>query len=212
MGRISDLPILSLDLETGGLVPGKHTVLAIGAVVVPTGGGVDREKPFELTDDNFFYTQLEWDTVTVDPQAMRINRLNITNPPGPNGFLTNRSLPAMYGIKLFYEWLSKHYTTPIHALGVNVGSFDLQMLKSIPYIRPTEQWPFHYRSIDLNSLFFALSQVQNRTFETVKREITEMAWGKSEFSSDMVHNALADALSNVYVWEECLKQLGGVNQ
>lgn len=208
MCRVGNLPIISLDLETGGLIPGKHTVLAIGAVVVPIRDGVDGEKPFELTDSNCFYAQLEWDTITVDPQAMRINRLDIVNPPGPNGVWSNCSFPAVIGIRLFREWLNKHSTTPIHALGANVGSFDLQMLKSILDCDSMERWPFHYRSIDLNSLFFALSQIQNRTFRTVKTEITRIAWEKSEFPSDMLHNALADALSNIYVWEECLKQFG----
>jgi len=195
--RISNLPVVSLDLETGGLIPGKHTPLSIGAVWMNCSHDA-------VTDKNSFYIQLEWDTVVVTPQALRINKLDIANPPGPQGVMTNRSCPAMEGIQQFQDWLIKHSTNKIYALGINVGAFDLAMLSSVW----RGNWPFHYRSIDLNSLFFALSQVQNKPFNVIKKEITEIAWKRSDFPG-MKHNALADAWSNVYVWEECLRRFCG---
>ncbi|GAF95096.1 unnamed protein product, partial [marine sediment metagenome] len=51
MLQISDIPIISLDLETGGLVPGIHTPLSIGAVVV------SGDNNPEITDKNSFYVQ-----------------------------------------------------------------------------------------------------------------------------------------------------------
>lgn len=213
MSRLGDVPIISLDLETGGLIPGKHSVLSIGAVVVPISDG---NEVYEITDENSFYAQLEWDTVTVDPRALQINRLDIANPPGRNGGIAIRSLPASEGIRCFYEWLNKiqkRYGIPVpqlHALGVNVGSFDLQMLR--PIWNSDCRWLFHYRSIDLNSLFFALSNMQNKPFNDIKQEITKIAWDKvrSELAVPQgMHHALADAWSNVYVWEECLKRFGG---
>ena len=207
MLRISDIPVVSLDLETGGLVPGKHTPLAIGAVFVPGSGPLDKIDGYKATKENSFYVQLEWDTVVVDPAAMRINRLDIANPPGPEMYgqeIANRSLPAKEGLSAFWDWLASTQTTNthVHAMGMNVGSFDLPMLRSI-WQGP---WPFHYRSIDLNSLFFVLSQLQNKPFDAIKQEITEIAWANSEFSSDMKHHALADAWSNVYMWKECLRR------
>lgn len=211
MLRISDLPVISLDLETGGLVPGTHTPLSIGAVVVPGGGNLIQNEIYEVTDKNSFYIQLEWDTVVVTPQAMKINNLDIANPPGPNGTIINCSLPGEEGLRYFADWLAQHHNVDqlIYALGVNVGSFDLPMLRSIWKGPGATLWPFHYRSIDLNSLFFALSQIQNKSFSAIKKEITQIAWKKNEFSNKMEHHALADAWSNVYVWEECLKRFGG---
>lgn len=206
MLKISDVSIISLDLETGGLTPGKHTPLSIGAVIV-SGGTI--EDTHKVTDKNSFYVQLEWDTIVVDPKALRINGLDIANPPGSDGVMSNRSLPASEGLNLFYEWISSYCIGPVYALGVNVGSFDLQMLRSIWDHGLSRKWPFHYRSIDLNSLFFALSQKQNKPFDTIKREITQIAWDKSEFSVEMAHHALADAWSNMYMWEECLKRFDG---
>lgn len=205
MLKISDMSVISIDLETGGLVPGRHTPLAIGAVVLPGSGNLPRnDKPYEVTYKNSFYVQLEWDTVIVDPAAMKINHLDIANPPGPDGIMIHRSFPSEVGLRMFADWLAQ-YGSSIHALGMNVGSFDLLMLKSIWQV----SWPFHYRSIDLNSLFFALSQVQNKSYDWIKDEITTLAWKKSVFPKKMEHHALADAWSNVYVWEECLKRFGG---
>ncbi len=198
MLRISDLPIISLDLETGGLIPGKHTPLSIGAVAYP--GDYSTEDDWSShCARNSFYIQLEWDTMVVDPQAIRVNKLNIVDPPGPEGDFSDRSLPAAEGLLLFQQWLAQRYSS-VHALGLNVGSFDLPMLRSI-WQGP---WPFHYRSIDLNSLFFALSQVLNKPFDVIKDEITGTAWEKSEFPIDMRHHALADAWSNIHMWEECI--------
>lgn len=223
MIKISDIPIISLDLETGGLIPGKHTPLSIGAVVVPNTDSLLRNNVYEITEKNSFYVQLEWDTVIVDPQAMRINELDIANPPGKDGCFDNCSLPADQGLRWFSDWLSQYTDASIHALGVNVGSFDLPMLRSIWQGPGATPWPFHYRSIDLNSLFFALSQIQNKPFDVIKKEITDIAWNRikqqhtiliNSLGVPKAHHALADAWSNVYIWEECLKRFqdsGGGN-
>ncbi len=85
---------------------------------------------------------------------------------------------------------------------MNVGAFDLPMLLSV-WQGP---WPFHYRSIDLNSLFFALSQIQNKPFDAIKQEITRIAWENSRFHSSQSHHALIDAWFNVFAWKECLRR------
>lgn len=205
MLKVCDVPVISLDLETGGLVPGKHTPLAIGAVVIPSIDHLLHTDTHKVTDANSFYVQLEWDTIVVDPMALRINSLNIANPPGPNGTIENRSFPATTGLGMFSDWLAQHGSS-LHALGMNVGSFDIPMLKSI---WKNSRWPFHYRSFDLNTLFFALSHVQTKPFKAIKEEITKIAWEKSPFPKKLEHNALADAWSNLYVWEECLRRFLG---
>jgi hypothetical protein len=209
MSLISDVPIVSVDLETGGLVAGRHTPLSIGAVRQPRSQDFSSDGRCIVNSDNSFYVQLEWDTVVVDPKAMRINRLDIANPAGPNADFMNRSLPAAEGLNLFHSWLLEYSSEPIYALGMNVGSFDLQMLKSVWNYGLNKNWPFHYRSIDINCLFFALSQLHNRPYDVIKQEITVAAREKSGFSKNMEHHALADAWSNFYVWEECMSRLHG---
>ena len=199
MPKISNAPILAIDLETGGLIPGKHTPLAIGAVWLDS-------PRLPVDETNSFYAQLEWPVYITTPQAMAVNKLDLVNPPGPNGTFANRSYPAEEVVHRFMEWLSSHMTDqPVIALGFNVGSFDLPMLRSIWKDYP---WPFHYRSIDLNSLFFALSQVQNMPYSAVKAEIVKKAWAASEFPG-MEHNALADAWMAIHVWDECIRRFNG---
>lgn len=211
---ISYLPIISLDLETGGLMPGKHTPLSIGAVKL----NADHS---EINENNSFYVQLEWDAMVVTPQAMRVNKLDIANPSGSDGLFDECSLPGPQGLRWFSDWVYNDYD--IHALGANVGSFDLPMLKSIWQGPGATKWPFHYRSIDLNSLFFALSDVQNIPFDVIKKEITEKAWSDvrelclSTISiislatkiEELEHHALYDAWFNVFAWKECMRRFDG---
>lgn len=208
---ISHLPIVSVDLETGGLTPGKHTPLSIGAVKLDADHSV-------INCDNSFYIQLEWDTMVVTQQAMRVNGLDIANPPGSGGLFDDCSLPGPQGLRWFSDWI--YNNRDIYALGANVGSFDLSMLKSIWQGPGATKWPFHYRSIDLNSLFFALSSLQNIPFDIIKKEITKKVWSDvkelhlstmsvmplSTKNEELEHHALYDAWSNVFAWKECIRR------
>ena len=209
---VDNVRIIALDLETTGLIPGKHVPISIGAVKMDLDHDI-------INSRNSFYVQLEWDSLTVDPSALRINRLDIVNPPGRNESFYRRSLPVIEGIGTFLTWLDMSDETPILALGKNVGSFDLPMLKSIWNVGLNRNWPFHYRSIDINTLFVALSSLTNSPIDTVKNRITQKVWemmteqriedaGESWSFLHREHNAFSDAWWNVYAWKECLKELG----
>lgn len=209
---VNNLNIISVDIETTGLEVDKHVPLSIGAVKLSMSDEI-------VSNLNCFYTQLEWDSLVVDPKALRINGLDIVDPPGM-GELHNRSLPAKVAIEEFFEWVG---STPwldkssVIAMGKNIGSFDLPMLKSV-WSGPSGKlfWPFGYRSIDLNALFFVLADILNSSFEDVKRDITTKAWEKQRNLFDEMplkpHHALADAWWNVFAYKECTKlfQLSGV--
>lgn len=209
MPGINLLNIIALDLETAGLIPGKHVPLSIGAVKV-------NSDHTDINERNSFYAQLEWDSFTVDPNALRVNGLDIVNPPGRGQLFYKRSLPALEGIHAFSTWLGEPSGIPILALGKNVGSFDLPMLKSVWNVGLNRSWPFHYRSIDLNTLFVALSQITNRPLDAIKDTITARAWaamvgqkvlldGEQYTLAHNKHHALSDAWWNVYAWQECLR-------
>jgi len=192
--------ILSLDLETTGLIPGKHVPISIGAVKL------DEHNEYR-SSENSFYVQLEWDSLIVDPKAMKINGLDIANPPGCGPFDCN-SLPADEALYKFKEWLG---TDSFVAMGKNVGSFDLPMLRAVWEPRMKCSWPFGYRSIELNTLFFTLSELLNRQFDDVKNEITRRAWCKvgcfENLGNLITHHALGDAWWNVFAWQNCLEWL-----
>lgn len=196
--------IISLDLETSGIIPGKHVPLSIGAVKLDAdlGGHVSV---------NSFYVQLEWDSLVVDPEAMKINCLNIADPPGCGPFDHNSSR-ADDALSAFSEWLGDE---PVVALGKNVGSFDLPMLRAVWDHGMKRTWPFGYRAIDINTILFTISTLTGLSFETVKHRIVHSAWRKTQeqhsFARDVNHHALADAWWNVHAWQECLawiKELG----
>lgn len=209
---IDQITRISLDLETSGLEIGKHVPLSIGAVKLD----VPRDT---VNGNNSFYVQLEWDSVNVDPKALKINRLNIANPPGRCESLIANSLPVEEGLHAFTAWLNATPSwldkTKIVVIGKNVGSFDLPMLKSIwsgpSFVR---DWPFHYRSIDLNTLFFTLADIEGIAFNEVQSRVSEIAWRKQinlfESNGPSKHHALADAWWNVFAREECIKWLSRI--
>lgn len=199
-----ETPIISLDLETSGLIQGKHVPLSIGAVKV----GLD---PSKVDEYNSFYVQLEWDSFNCSPAAMKVNGLDLVNTPGPNGEFYNRSLPARKGLQAFRDWTG---TGPWIALGKNVGSFDLPMLKSVC----DSSWQFSYRSIDLNTLFNTISilndddnvKIMKDTIKASALDMQKSLFIKSGITSlaGREHHALTDAWWNVFAWKESLKWLG----
>jgi hypothetical protein len=205
---VSDTIIISLDLETTGLKVGTHVPLSIGAVKL------DR-RCHSINSGNSFYVQLEWDSVMVDPKALQVNKLDIVNPPGGNGPLHNKSLPAKDGLIAFNKWLDLipwDGHSRVVAMGKNVGAFDLPMLRSIWNQFDTGmRWPFHYRSIDINTLFFTLSEIMGSSFEDIQTKITEIAWQRVGVlvgpRIPSKHHALMDAWWNVYARQECINML-----
>lgn len=193
--------IISLDLETTGIIPGKHVPISIGAVKLDAdlGGHVSV---------NSFYVQLEWDSLVVDPEAMKINCLNIASPPGRDGAFDKKSLPAAEAIHEFNNWLG---SDSFVAMGKNVGSFDLPMLRAVWDYGTKRSWPFGYRSIDINTIFFTISALTGLSFEVVKNRIVHSAWRKTReqhsFVRDVDHHALGDAWWNVNAWQNCLEWL-----
>lgn len=173
--------LISLDIETSGLDPAKHVPLSIGAVDIATGRD--------------YFVGLEWNELTVNTVAMRINRIDITRSDqdvrgGISGasepFRSSRpgrTLPAKDAIDEFGLWLSevRKCDAEIRALGKNPGSFDLLLL------RPTwetfwkrtnlfQGFPFSHRCVDLNSVFVAIAAAKGGDATAVRNVITEMAW------------------------------------
>ena len=204
--------IIALDLETSGLIPGVHKPLAIGAAVVKQFGNIalpsyniDRL----ISQQNAFYVQLAWDSVEVSPEALRINKLDIVNPPGPEGYFYDRSLPAPDGLNAFLFWLDQ-FGDNIVALGKNVGSFDLPMLKAVWNDKLTRYWPFSYRSIDLNSLLLTMAQIENRSYDSIKEDMVQRILAKIQerYPWACEHHALVDVWINVCMYHECIARLG----
>ncbi len=189
---MDEIRLISLDLETSGLIPGTHVPLSIGAV--------------DLLSGEDFYVEFDWPELIVTPDALRINKFDLSK----DGSHPNRVRPSQ-AIGLFHTWLRpKKETHKLWAMGMNVGSFDLPMLEpvymTIPETRYT--WPFEYRSMGLNSTMMYLSRPEGFwSFRKLMFRYAE-AW-LEEFKPEIYklpqHHALRDAWMNVSVLAECEK-------
>ncbi len=199
--------LISLDVETAGLIPGKHHVLSIGAV--------------DLKTKEDFYVQLLWDEILVCPKAMQVNQIDLCNKETrePKWEMALSPRDAMV---YFYHWLCNLdcnlYET--RALGQNVGSFDLPMLKATwALVYPETEPPFSYRSVDLNTVVsFGCEKGafgDGAQPSDVKKGIEDEGWDqfrqtylytqmKKHYGSNpffLKHHALCDAWWNVHVWD-----------
>lgn len=180
--------IISLDIETTGLDPDKHNVISIGAV--------------NSIDDDEFYREIYYKDLYVSAKTQAFLKIDFSKIEN-----VQRSEPFI-AICDFNTWLIRQYNyKPIIAMGLNVGSFDLQFIRKLSQSvnSPGTMELFDYRSLDLNSVMMYLSQFSKLCFTDFKKEKTTQAINvlksmKPEIYKLGAHHALFDAWFNVYLW------------
>lgn len=163
---------LSLDIETTGLVPEKHEILEIGAVLFDT----DSEEP---TGKEFHVRIIHYNDFNADPLALTMNSSLLRE-------IYEDNLPSMTyedAFKSFEEWLAKNAVERISVCGKNVGSFDVPFLKAKGF--PTEKW-FDCRVLDPSILFW---QPQIDKFLPGSQKL----YSRAGIKTDVAHRALDDA-------------------
>jgi DNA polymerase III epsilon subunit-like protein len=144
------LKYAAIDIETTGLDPGRHHILAIGCVVE-----TDWETPveklptfhcyFEENDPEGGY-DISGHPVALAMNARIIAQLALT--PGQRDAMTLD--PDGDGAP-FYEFLAKHLGGLTHVVaGKNFGTFDLQFLRACPFWNGEQ---FNHRIIDPGTLY-----------------------------------------------------------
>lgn len=195
-----DFDIISLDLETSGTDESETTILSIGCV--------------RLSDNQSFYADVRHKSLTVTPEAMRVNKIDIM-------IVDETGRKALSKVDLeFREWLrsDKFYeegkTYTLIPMGMNVGTFDMKFVRK--YL-PKSAALFGYRSMDLNAMIFAEAVRRNVPFMHVKRAAKVLG---TSYAHDHVpdlgpHHALWDAYSNIgvfhYLEDAKAKEVGEVN-
>jgi oligoribonuclease (3'-5' exoribonuclease) len=135
-------PYVSIDIETTGLNPNTCQVLEIGAVIH------DPAKP--LLECPTFRACIKHDVIAGTPSALQMNARLLEEIADGGGKEED------YVVEWFHDWLKDHLPIGeltencVHALGKNVGTFDLVFLDKIGNW-PT--WLFHYRSLDVGSMY-----------------------------------------------------------
>lgn len=159
--------LVALDLETTGLNPGLDQILQVGMQCFESETG-------EVVGECEFLVRSSCGRYTGDPFALAMNvelfkKLAVAN----DDFHYLSELP--YAISShFARW---RVDRP-HAVGFNVGSFDIQFLKQ------NDVDLFRHRSIELGSLL--MSHLGSGV------PITSKNWARELGQEDMPHTALAD--------------------
>jgi DNA polymerase III epsilon subunit-like protein len=185
--------IISLDIETTGLDADKHNVISIGAV--------------NPTDGYEFYREIYYEDLYVSAKTQAFLKIDFSKIEK-----SQKSEPYIV-ICDFNTWLINQYNyKPITAMGLNVGSFDLQFIKKLSQSTgsPRTMELFDYRSLDLNSVMIYMLENQYRfsklSFTDFKNEKTKQATELLKTNRPKtyelgIHHALFDAWFNVYLWE-----------
>jgi len=178
---------ISLDLETSGLDSDRHVVLSIGLVDLETG--------------EHFYVELDWEECTVTRKALAVNRWNFGNG-------NVHRMAAHLAADRANAWVrSRMGDEPAMALGKNVG-FDLEFIKALFEMCGLES-PFHYRKIDLSTLFYSIEESRGITKDRIVAVAeAKLAGDKPDVAKLEAHNALYDAWWNVYCYRECMHVIG----
>lgn len=121
---------ISVDCETCGLNPKKHTLLQFGAIII------DTNKPLSFDESPKFEVILETSEYIGTPFALSMHKEIFKELALPSKERTKRiiplqELPERFAMWLVMEGLAESITKPIsiQVAGKNFGSFDLQFLQ-----------------------------------------------------------------------------------
>ncbi len=157
---------ISVDVETAGPIPGRYSMLTLGACVIG--------RP-EAT----FAVRLQPQSNEADPEALRVTGLSLEE-------LAQTGLPPQEAMENFAEWIGvqSEGDTPVF-VGLN-AAFDWSFVNYY-FFTYTGQNPFGFAPLDIKSMFYGASDCTWR--DTRSSRITA-ALGMSRKGT---HEALADA-------------------
>lgn len=168
---------ISIDIETSGLDPNRHSVLSIGAY----------ERCSNCIEHNFsFYRKLLHPELVVQAEAIKLNKLDLTTGDEAREVCCR-----------FLDWLPKE---PWIGLGWNYPQFDLPFLNKL--LKDNNFKDLGYRGIDLNSLCY-FTGADKKALKTDAKQRFIMEHGLAF----MEHSALDDAVTSYYCFEALRKRL-----
>ncbi len=132
--------MIILDIETTGLIPGKHQMVSLGAI--------------DTDNDDTFY------------QECRIYKFNEISQRAldVNGFTEEqvRNIKKKTPVQVYSNFVKWCEGRNIIIAGHNVGSFDIQFLTWIHrYQKKIKKWPFGHRFVDLFSVYYGKTGIDH---------------------------------------------------
>lgn len=177
--------LLFADVETGGLIPGTHSLLQVGLAAYKDGVIVDTLK---------FY--IKQDTYVVTPEAMKINGLDLT-------VLKAEGIDKFKAVDEIVKFIEKNFGTekPI-LVGHNVN-FDKNFLQELFAFNSNniERYVGH-RMIDTMSLIWGLFAAGKIPKEACN---SKGAFDYFNINVKKLHDALDDALGTVELFKKIIE-------
>lgn len=174
---------LVVDTETGGLIPGRHSLLEVGLAAYKKGEIVARKQ--------FYMKQEEY---VVTPRAMEINNLNLSE-------VYKQGVTPRIGLDMIQNFIMQHFglEDPPKLLGQNVG-FDRNFIKAL-FLSQNEDidtW-IHHRVMDTQVLIQAAKDLEWLPAEAPNslHKFAEMMGYKPQGE----HTAMGDIETTVFVYE-----------
>lgn len=177
---------LVVDTETGGLIPGRHSLLEVGLAAYKGGEIVGRKQIY-----------IEEAEYTVTPKAMEINKLDLAE-------VAKQGVPAYVALLNITGFLKQHFgTEPPKMLGQNVR-FDREFIKHLFMRNNYDIDKFiHYRVMDIQVLAQAAKDIGYLP-EEVSTGLHKLAkfFG---YEPKGAHTAMGDIDTTVFVYERLLE-------
>lgn len=187
MKNYSDKRYVFIDTETGGIIPGKHSLLSIGIVIW--------EKDYGIIDKKEFYVKNN--TYVITKEAQKINKFDRIQHEAiaedPNVII--ESLITFIG-----KYFPKNTFFPL--AGHNI-QFDINFLKAFlsEHNRSFNQY-FSHRAIDTYSIYKALV-LSGKISDNINSSHDAFAYFNISVANR--HNALDDCIATVELFEKMLE-------
>jgi DNA polymerase III epsilon subunit-like protein len=171
----SDLDsFISIDVETSGPIPGRYSLLAIGACLV-------------ADPSRTFYAELQPTSLEADPEAMAVHGLSLQK-------LQQDGLPPAKAIEAFDAWIRSLCPPPARPVFVSYNaSFDWAFINDA-FIHALGRNPFGHSALDIRAVYMGRSGRPwlDITFAEVSRRYLQ--------SRQLSHQALEDAQAQAEIF------------
>ena len=170
---------ICVDVETAGPVPGKYTMLSIGACLV-----------FDTTAT--FYIELKPDKPEVDPEALAISGLDMDA-------LQQNGVEPAEAMRAFADWVKVVSPAPAKPLFVAFNApFDWMFVNDY-FHRYLGRNPFGHSALDIKAYF--MGQMGVNWADTTMRRISSFFLEEHRLS----HNALRAAQDQAEIFRRILE-------
>jgi len=172
---------VSVDVETAGPIPGKYSLLSIGACLV-------------RDPDQTFYVELQPFSMNARPEALSIHHLSLER-------LAREGATPAEAMRRFADWLADVVPPDQNPVFVSFNAAFDWMFVADYFHRFLDQNPFGHSALDLKALYMGLTGVP--WSHTSMRYVAPRYLGNRRLS----HHAAQDALHQAELLRRMLAEL-----